>query len=441
MTDPPDLNFRLHDTLHVTHGLHAFAAKCPPPLAAWGIHTYSEVGERVVDPMAGSGTTLVESRRAGRQACGVDLDPLASLLSRVKATPVAARPLHTACAALLTTVEAECERWDHLTQEGQTAEESNKALSLTIPAMHHREYWFLPEVSAKLAIVKRAIGSLRSEADIRNFCYVAFSSLIVARTSVANARDLVHSRHHYMRHAETPDVAALFARRLTRMQRQMAEFVAGLPPGDAGHETVVHRADARCLPLDEETADLVFTSPPYCNALDYPRAHQFVIGWLGDVLGIDSTGYTALARTYIGTDRAAKALTVDVDRMPVDSPTARRVIKEVARADATRAAIVQRYFQDMATVLAEIGRVLKPDRHAILVICPSNIRQVNIPSHEVFVEVGERLRLTGGYRLPAVAHHERVIDDRKRLLPYMDDTALGKRMRTEYVVVLQKQRA
>ncbi|MGH9752352.1 MAG: DNA methyltransferase [Blastocatellia bacterium] len=73
----PDLNFDSHNTLYATHGLHAYAAKCPPPLVNYAIHYYSSPGETVLDPMAGSGTTLVEARLMGRHARGYDIDPLA----------------------------------------------------------------------------------------------------------------------------------------------------------------------------------------------------------------------------------------------------------------------------------------------------------------------------------------------------------------------------
>ena len=64
-----DLNFTNHDTLYATHGLHPFAAKCPPQIARWAIEKYSEIGDVVLDPMAGSGTTLVEAKLLGRCGC------------------------------------------------------------------------------------------------------------------------------------------------------------------------------------------------------------------------------------------------------------------------------------------------------------------------------------------------------------------------------------
>src|SRR5574341_509612 len=79
-----NLDFGEHNTLYATHGLHAFAAKCPPQLAKFGIENYSDPGDIVLDPMAGSGTTLVEARLLGRNVLGFDIDPLSCLIARVK---------------------------------------------------------------------------------------------------------------------------------------------------------------------------------------------------------------------------------------------------------------------------------------------------------------------------------------------------------------------
>ena len=84
----PDLNFTEGAHQSATHMLHPYAARCPPPLARWAISNYSNEGDVVLDPMTGSGTTLVEACLLGRTAVGADIDPLARLIARVKATPV-----------------------------------------------------------------------------------------------------------------------------------------------------------------------------------------------------------------------------------------------------------------------------------------------------------------------------------------------------------------
>src|SRR5215510_14796868 len=84
----PELNFDGHNTLYATHGLHAYAAKCPPQLVRYGLRYYSKLGETVMNPMAGSRTTLVEARLLGRNVIGYDIDPLARLIAQVKSRVV-----------------------------------------------------------------------------------------------------------------------------------------------------------------------------------------------------------------------------------------------------------------------------------------------------------------------------------------------------------------
>src|SRR5262245_57289337 len=74
-----DLDFKGQDSGYASHNFHAFAAKFPPQLPRAFIEALTEPGELVLDPMMGSGTTLLEAYLADRRAIGCDLDPLAIL--------------------------------------------------------------------------------------------------------------------------------------------------------------------------------------------------------------------------------------------------------------------------------------------------------------------------------------------------------------------------
>ncbi len=420
-----DLDFHQHPTGYATHGLHSFAAKCPPPLVAWILRRWSKAGDCVLDPLAGSGTTLVEALLLGRQTLGVEIDPLAWLLCQVKTTPLPAEALQRSSARLLETVEAACARYD----------QGERQHVPPLPLFHHRDYWFLPEVAAKLALIKQAIADLAAPDDEKRFFYIAFSSLILAKTSVANARDIVHSRHHYRAHKTPPDVPALFRQRLKRMMKQMQQFVEQLAQAPRSAEASMIGQDARSLPLAEASVDLVLTSPPYCNALDYTRAHALTVGWLADVLSISPQEYSALGRRYIGADRAPMAARAESKNQAWRVPFVQRLIAQVSELDRKKGVVVERYFADMWQVLSEIGRVLRPGGHAALVVCPSNIRKVAIPSHLAFQEMAAAMELPGQYRFAPVFLQDRTISDRRRLMPYIGMT---ERMRTEYVLVLQK---
>lgn len=426
-SDEPDLDFLTHGTNDVTHGLHPFAAKCPPPLVAWLIERWSQPGDTILDPMAGSGTTLIEAQLLERRSIGVELDPFSCLLCEVKTTALDVAELTRVTTGLLADVERRCARYDAGERDHMPR----------LPEFPRRDYWFLPEVSAKLAIIKSAIAETTVPPAYRHFYYVAFSSLILARTSVANARDVVHSRHHYRRHEVSPNVAAIFRQRVQRMASQMRAFADRLAILGRTYPAKVIEHDARHLPLQAGTIDLVLTSPPYCNALDYTRAHWLAVAWLADILGIAIDAYGHLGRSYIGTDRGALSRRDDFSA-GLALPMVAGLVAEIAELDAKKAAVVRHYFADMWQLLREIGRVLRPGGHAALVVCPSNIRKIPIPTHEAFVQMASTLRLPGGHALAPVFTRARTISDYRRVMPYI---GMEERMRTEYVLVFEKVKA
>ena len=83
-----ELNFHGENSGYASHDVHAFAAKFPPQLPRAFIRGLTESDDVVLDPMMGSGTTVVEAFLEGRRGIGLDIDPLALRLARVKTIPV-----------------------------------------------------------------------------------------------------------------------------------------------------------------------------------------------------------------------------------------------------------------------------------------------------------------------------------------------------------------
>lgn len=420
----PSLDFDGFNTLFATHGLHSYAAKCPPPLVKYGIHYYSKPGEFVLDPMAGSGTTLVQSRLMGRHAIGFDIDPLARLIARVKATPIADDEIAAAYSEVKSNTEQDIRLLRSIITPSAVRHRARP------PNFPKRDYWFTPSVSEALALLSFHINTTTMSGLCRDFLWVAFSSLILARTSVANARDIIHSRHHYFEHLEPPDVMGKFDQRLKTMRRQMKEFRDTCDRYPAVH-TSVRTGDARHLTLGNETVDLIFSSPPYASALDYPRSHFLAVAWMQAALGVSLETYRAKAPAYIGSELGA----VQVETLPdfENLPKTQQILKRLKRLSLRHASLTHRYFTDMYRTLDEMHRVLKPGRHAIIVICPSHIRKTPVATHKVFAEMGNEL----GLKLKQ--EYRRTINARRRLMPYIQES-FGKRMSTEYVLIFQKQR-
>lgn len=81
-----DWTFRDVSTQKHTHGIHLYPARMHPEIARRVISKYSNSGDVVFDPFMGSGGVLLESILNGNNATGLDINPLAVLISKVKTT-------------------------------------------------------------------------------------------------------------------------------------------------------------------------------------------------------------------------------------------------------------------------------------------------------------------------------------------------------------------
>lgn len=72
----------------LTHNFYRYPARFSPVMARAAIETFSNVGDLVLDPFVGGGTSLVEARALGRRAIGLDVSDLSIFVTRVKSTPL-----------------------------------------------------------------------------------------------------------------------------------------------------------------------------------------------------------------------------------------------------------------------------------------------------------------------------------------------------------------
>lgn len=419
-----DLNFDGHNTQYATHGLHSYAAKCPPQLVRFGINRFSRPGETILDPMAGSGTTLVEAKLLGRCAIGYDIDALACLISKVKCKFLSDTSIEVACNSIIEKTTQELNEFDNNSESLQLINQ------ITLPEFLNRDYWFNSDVSRSLAVLSSNICSIEIPEDLRDFFWVAFSSIILTKVSLANARDIIHSRHHFFEHSSPPNVIKKFGERVRRLRKQMIEF--GVLCQDLPQVNIsITQTDARNLPIEDNSIDLVFTSPPYATALDYPRAHFLAVGWMEKRLGLNVEQYKTNGATYIGSERGRVGKEFKLLETTSAFPLTQQTLVKLAETDSRQANLIQRYFIDMLEVFTEISRVLKPERNAIIVVCPSHIRKVEIQTNKLFTEIAGKSGLT------LMEERTRTINGNKRILPYMQES-FGNRMSTEYVLIYKK---
>ena len=87
-------DYKGEKTKSYTHCMHTYPAMFIPQVARRLLEQYSKKGDTVCDIFCGSGTALVESRLLGRNSYGIDLNPLATFLAKVKTTEIDSKLLY-----------------------------------------------------------------------------------------------------------------------------------------------------------------------------------------------------------------------------------------------------------------------------------------------------------------------------------------------------------
>ncbi|MBI2972465.1 MAG: hypothetical protein HYY39_01590 [Armatimonadetes bacterium] len=409
-------NFDFHDkrSSQASHRLHAFAAKFPPQLPALFIQELSRPGDLVLDPMVGSGTTLVEAYRLSRNAVGLDIDPLAVMICEVKTTGIDPELVTSAGRDVLERASAYLSKKLPVTVFlDQYPEESRRFI----------DYWFAHKTQMELGAILIAVDD-EPDASLRALLKLVLSSIIITKSGgVSLARDLAHSRPHKDPTKRPRDALEQFELRLDKFHRGLGE----LRDADSNSVVRVEIGDCRLrIPLDDGSVDLIVTSPPYANAIDYMRAHKFALVWFKRSLA----DLTRLRSEYIGAEKVGaffhSALPGKVER----------VIRRVGSKDTRKAAVLRKYFVDMASSMGEMYRVLRSGHAAVLVVGPSTIRGLRVDTPGCLSEIANGL----GYELAGIKR--RKLDRNRRMMPARfrgnGQSLIEQRMHEEYVVGLIK---
>jgi hypothetical protein len=318
-------------------------AKSIPEIPRWFLEKYATRQWKVLDPFAGSGTTMMETTLFGALPFWADYHPLAQLLCRVKSTEFDFEAVQAAYSSVLT----------------RASQREKAPCSVSFA---NKDFWFQNEVCDALELLKDGIANYDSACK-------DFLSLVFACTvrKVSNSNDAMILAARRPNISETPirnrnDVYQWFSKYAEQgfvAIKQWQELC-----GSTQIRAVQLIEDARELSGKCEY-DAIVTSPPYVNAIDYVWASKFELHWLG-YLKNDKERLNLYARE-IGTERIP---TKECDRIgELGHPLLDGLIRDIYSGDkyqATphqnhlRARVVWKYFVDMQKHLGVAYQILKP---------------------------------------------------------------------------------
>jgi len=324
------INESTQDLGYLTHGIMRFFGKFPPPVATKFIHEIHDprIGP-VVDPMVGSGTTLVEAILARRSAVGFDANPFSVLLSKVKTTPVTTQIVEETLSKM------------------QAIECSEDVLSRVIPKDRFLYHWFYRDTIEALARLRVKIELVGCEESVKNLLLLALGSIIRRSSRASN-----NLARLFLDPAKPPlDVEDAFSKQVRRIAKSTQALWQLCP------EVEVRLHDSRQSFLEDKFTNLVICHPPYFNVCKYASVLKYELLWIG--------------ADYLST------------RM--------RELRDGFKIG--KAELVSSYVEDMALVISNCSRILVPGGWLILMIGDTEIREKRIQTSLMVAERAENLGL------------------------------------------------
>jgi len=357
------------------HGFHSYPARLHPLTASRLIAGLSQKGARVLDPFCGSGTVVVEARALGREALGSDLNPLAVELSWLKSRG----PTEKFVSDLIQTAY-------HI---AEVAEE--RRLDKAEPHKRYDEEMrsrYPIHILLELDSIMTSIEQLPKNELSRMLRLVVSSTLTKLAFSEGDT-----TRQKAPRRLPGGFAIQLFADKANELGERLNAFSARVP--ERTPRAHVTHADARNVEfVEDESIDLIVTSPPYPGVYDYLEHHMHRLRWLG-------LKESRLAEHEIGAKREYRRLRLD----------------EAA----------ERWQYEIGHVLRDMRRMLTRDGRAVMIIADSVVDRQALYADEQIQKAAE----FAGMKITAVASQERP------LFLYGAAEAFGNTPRQEHVVILR----
>lgn len=383
--------------------IHPFPARMAPSIALDAIPPRDGAVKTVLDPMCGSGTVLAAALARGHNALGVDIDPLAVMMSRLAVTPIDTAQLDE----VAMTVISVAAKAPAAAPWGDDVE-TDKFV----------DFWFASEQKAQLTNLVAAISGVQN-ADLQLALQLAVSRTIVTKSSQASlAQDTSHSRPHRVRTESDYDVYRGFARSIKQLARMLDQrTIAG--------EGRVSLGDARDLShIPDGSIDIAVTSPPYLNALDYLRGHKLALVWFGHTI----SDLRRRRSVSIGAERGLEATASQTVATIVDA-----IESEATDRETLKRPMLERFAHDCVGFAEQLASKVAPGGKVVLVVGNSTLRGNYIKNDLIAQKAMEHagFAFVSNPRRPIPAGSRYMAIDTKKA-----DSTLAKRMREEVVLTM-----
>lgn len=331
----------------------------------------------ILDPFVGCGTTSVEATLRGIDSIGVEINPFMCFVSRTK-THLHLIDLNND--TINNTLENISHRINLLDKQKSL---NAKDFDYTEPKIQlsdlfsNKEY-FSPVVFKKLLIIKEEIFKIKNE-EMQNFLLLALASILVNVSNLQRCPDLKYKKSEN----GNPPVYKIFREKLLEMYTDIKNINndKNLRFG----KTKIFTKSAQKLDfIDDNSINLVITSPPYLNGTNYIRNTKLEL-WFLDLIK-DKKDLKNLRKEAI----TASINTTQTRNMEKSKFNNIAELVERLKNDAYDKRIpvmVNSYFIEINNCLNEIHKKLDFGKYCVFVIGDSLFGSVYIPTDALISDI------------------------------------------------------
>lgn len=329
------------------HRIHAYPAKFPAFITTKALE-YSrknsvEVG-RIADIFCGCGTVAYEAKRNNINFWGCDINPVATMIARVKSQNYNSRKLNTYYKSIITV-------YAKLNDKYVSYEEANERL----------KYWYGKKQFEDLSRLKMAIEEVPARSKYRLFFICAFSNILKS-----TSRWLTKSIKPQVDPNKNPvDVISAFKAqcRFMIMANDESDAIGTL-------KTQIVTANFLDTSVKRPKVDMIITSPPYVTSYEYADLHQLSSLWLGY-----AEDYRELREGSIGSMHHVYNFDRELKRL---NNTGTSIVFRLLDRDKPKARSVAKYFLDMQKTAKSCYAMLSKGGMALFVIGDTEYKEIRI---------------------------------------------------------------
>ena len=276
------------------HSLHeiSYRACFKPQLPEYFIERYTQPGDLVADPFLGRGTTSIQAHLMGRRAAGSDVNPLSVMLTSPRLSP----PLLTEIESRLDLILGQSETigvvLDAIHSGSQRVGTNGNILLDDLLAFYH------PVTLAQLVVVKNWFADRSSEGTfdntdnwIRMVCINRlsghssgfFSVRTMPPNQAVSAKSQRQINNRNRQQPEPKEVSKIVTKKSRSLLRSVQlDTLFGQLEARPLNPILETTAADNLFYLEDSSTDLIVTSPPFLNIVDYKK-DNWLRCWFVDI--------------------------------------------------------------------------------------------------------------------------------------------------------------